>query len=75
MTRERRASTQLVKVLARNVRRLRLAQKLSQEGLAEACCLHRTYIGAVERAERNVSLSTLEALAKGLAVPVVVLLS
>jgi len=49
----------LLRVLALNVRRLRKGMKLSQEGLAELTGLHRTYVGAVERAERNVTLSTL----------------
>ena len=39
---------------------------MSQEELADRCGLHRTYIGGVERAERNVSLLTLELLAAGL---------
>jgi len=43
--------------------------------LAEKCGLHRTYIGSVERCERNVTLSTLEVLASALGVSVPELLS
>lgn len=49
--------------LAENVRAYRKSLGLSQEELADRCELHRTYIGSVEREERNVSLSTLEVLA------------
>jgi DNA-binding XRE family transcriptional regulator len=52
------------------VRRIRRSRSLSQERLAMACGLHRTFIGAIERGETNVSLETLERLAKGLAVSV-----
>lgn len=43
---------------------------ISQEELATLCGLHRTYIGSVERGERNVTLSTLEVLASTLGVSV-----
>lgn len=49
--------------------------KLSQEALAERCGLHRTYIGSIERGERNATLSSLEAIAMSLGVPVASLLS
>ena len=65
----------IVDTLAYNVRALRKEKGLSQEELANSCGLHRTYIGSVERGERNVTLSTLEALAEALDVTVIDLLS
>jgi transcriptional regulator with XRE-family HTH domain len=55
-------------VIAENVRRLRKGRGISQERLAETCGYHRTYVGMIERGERNISIATLEALAGALGV-------
>ena len=55
-----------VEILAVNVRRFRMQKKLSQEDFAEICGLHRTYIGGIERTERNVTIKTLDRLALAL---------
>jgi len=62
----RQPSPKLMQALSDKIRSRRKEIKLSQEGLAERCDLHRTYIGSVERGERNVTLSTLEVIAKAL---------
>ncbi|HLO89219.1 MAG TPA: helix-turn-helix transcriptional regulator [Nostocaceae cyanobacterium] len=54
-----------------NVRRLRLSQGLSQDALAEKAGLHRTYIGAVERGERNITLINAEKIAHALGISLV----
>ena len=64
----------LIETLAQNLRYFRHQLGISQEELADICHLHRTYIGSVERCERNITLSTLETLAKGLGVSVCALL-
>ena len=53
-------------ILADNVRTRRKALGLSQEAFADRAGLHRTYIGAIERAERNVSLDNIDKLARAL---------
>jgi transcriptional regulator with XRE-family HTH domain len=50
------------------VRQLRLRRGLTQEGLAEAAGIHRTYIGDVERGLRNVSLMNIVRIARALSV-------
>jgi transcriptional regulator with XRE-family HTH domain len=50
------------------VRELRLAVHLSQEELAYRAGVHRTYLGGIERGERNPSLKNIEAIAKALKV-------
>lgn len=52
------------KVFAENLRAARSRKGLSQEELAELADLHRTYVGSVERAERNVSIDGMERLAE-----------
>jgi transcriptional regulator with XRE-family HTH domain len=52
------------------VRELRLEQKLSQEELAERAGLHRTYIGMIERAEKNITLTNIEKIANALGVAI-----
>lgn len=59
-------SEKLRRVLASNIRKRRLAMGLSQESLASVCNLHRTYIGGVERAERNITLEALSKIATAL---------
>ncbi len=52
----------------RRVRDLRIAKGLSQEAFADISGFHRTYIGSVERGERNVTLTTIAVLARTLEV-------
>lgn len=63
------------KIVAENVRALRLAKRLSQEKLAELAGLHRTYVGSIERGERNISLENIDRLANALRVGPVDLLT
>ncbi len=62
-------------IVAENVKRLRLERKWSQEDCAEKCDLHRTYIGAVERGERNITLATLDTIATAFGISPVDLLT
>jgi len=55
-------------VVGRNIRRLRRERGLSQEDLADEIGVHRTYMGGVERGERNLTLRSLERLAERLGV-------
>jgi transcriptional regulator with XRE-family HTH domain len=53
-------------ILAKNMRRLRAARGLSQEALAHECGINRTYLSAIERSERNVSIDNIGRIGKGL---------
>lgn len=62
-------------VFAQNLRIARKRLGLSQEELADIVGLHRTYVGSVERGERNVSIDNMEALAQGVKTDLTVLLT
>jgi transcriptional regulator with XRE-family HTH domain len=50
------------------IRELRVSRRLTQAELAKSCGLHRTFIGSVERGERNVAILNLRLIAKSLRV-------
>jgi transcriptional regulator with XRE-family HTH domain len=64
----------LQKDVGRRVRRIRTERGISQEELARAVGMHRTYLGGVERGERNLTLRSVERLADRLGVDVRALL-
>jgi transcriptional regulator with XRE-family HTH domain len=62
------------KIFAQRLRQIRQIKGLSQEELADMAGLHRTYVGSVERSERNVSIDNMERLANALEVDITELL-
>jgi len=64
------SSKSIVEVFGLNVQKYRKEKKISQEKLAELAGLHRTYIGMIERAERNITLCNIEKIAKALQVDI-----
>ena len=63
------------KIFARNLKEIRASANLTQEELADFAGLHRTYIGSVERGERNISIDNMERLASALNLDIKDLLS
>ena len=60
----------LLNIFGKRVRELRLKKLLSQEALADKANLHRTYIGMIERGEKNLTLLNIEKLAKALEIDI-----
>ena len=61
---------QIIVSFGKRIKELRLERKLSQEDLAFKSELHRTYIGMIERAEKNITLVNIEKLSIALQVPI-----
>lgn len=59
----------LSREIGQRIRNYRTQLKLSQEELAERCSLHPTYIGQVERGEKNATIESISKIAAGLNVP------
>lgn len=66
---------ELAQVVGRNLKAYRAARGLSQEAFAEVLGVHRTYMGGIERGERNLTLTSLERIAERLEVDPLVLLT
>jgi len=58
----------LQKTVGRNLRAYRMERGLSQEAFAEVLGVHRTYMGGVERGERNLTLKSVERMAEKLGI-------
>ncbi len=65
--------SEINKEVGLNIRKIREDKGLSQEKLAALADLHRTYIGQIERGEKNIGLKNLEKIAKALDVDIRVL--
>jgi len=68
-----KCSAQLL--FAKNMKRVRLEKKLTQEQVAEAAGLHPNYVSSVERGERNISIGNIERISIALSVPMTELLA
>lgn len=62
--------TNIRKKFGKKLREVRKTTKLSQEALGFKASIHRTYVGAIERGEQNVSLDNIYKLAKALRVEI-----
>jgi len=63
-------SKTLLEKFGQKVREERLKQNLSQEELATKAGVHRTYIGMIERAEKNITLLNIEKISKALGIKI-----
>lgn len=67
-------SKSILDIFARNVKKRRNEFGISQEKLAELSGLHRTYIGMIERSEKNITLLNIQKISKALNVEISTLL-
>ncbi|GHT35852.1 transcriptional regulator [Bacteroidia bacterium] len=63
-------SNNILEIFGDNVQKYRKEKQISQEKLAELAGVHRTYIGMIERAEKNITLRNMEKIAKALNVEI-----
>lgn len=64
------SNSDILKKFGDKVRYLRKQKNLSQEDLADKASLHRTYIGMIERAEKNITLINVEKIANALQISI-----
>ena len=64
------SSENILEIFGRNVQKHRKEKEISQEKLAEIAGVHRTYVGMIERAEKNITLRNIEKIAKALNVEI-----
>lgn len=64
------SDSEILKKFGERVRQYRKLKDISQEELAHRASLHRTYIGMIERAEKNITLLNIEKIANALEVPI-----
>lgn len=60
----------MLKLIGYRIKQERLKKNISQEKLAEISSLHRTFIGGIERGERNISINTLLKITTALGIPI-----
>ena len=63
-------SREILEKFGEKVRDERIKQHLTQEELAEKAGVHRTYIGMIERAEKNITLENINKIAKALGIKI-----
>lgn len=63
----------LKKIIGRKIAKERKAQNLSQEKLAEIIGVHRTFIGKIERGEKNITIETLQKIVSALSLKLEIL--
>ena len=70
----KKPKSDILKIIAQNIRCTRRYRGISQEELADIAGVHRTYIGMIERSGKNVTVMSLDKIASALDVPVETLL-